>query len=118
MTAKELMESARVPLSLKPQGFGPWFIERVEARNKAQLFAIGWSSYTLLWHTSWARMHLDERGEIVMEAAGEHVIFALFTFGDGEPASTGRYIFNGEQAAVSRSITTCLNEMKSREGLH
>lgn len=56
----------------------------------------------------------DELSKLLDEAAGEHVMFGLFTFGDGTPSSTGRFICNGDQNQVARAVDQCLNELRSR----
>jgi hypothetical protein len=83
MKPDDYIEAARVPLSLRPQVFGLWMIERVWAedmqRRNAHLsvfhqalaansFArVGFPSYTLLWRTSWSTLHLSNHGDLVME---------------------------------------------------
>jgi len=75
LTPSEFIEAARVPVTLKPQTFGPWEIRRTEIKQllklpfserlKAQL-RIGFDSYTLLERQSWNTLHLA-RPEVVME---------------------------------------------------
>lgn len=69
----EYIEAARVPASLRPQTFGLWTIERLNAgetlrdRNEQALHRrmVGFDDYTLLRHMTEATMH--NGGEIVME---------------------------------------------------
>lgn len=76
--AQQLITAARVPLSLEPQTFGLWTIERRAVKSLPDIVQahlnVGWPSYTLLiryTHATDKNMHLmDEDGrcpEVVME---------------------------------------------------
>lgn len=68
MKPLDYIYAARVPASLKPQTFGPWKIERANLSNSlAAMARAGFSSYTLLFRTSWAALQLKVSSELVME---------------------------------------------------
>lgn len=83
MKPDDYIHAARVPISLRPQVFGLWMIQRVwaeEIRRRCDhlpaiyraiadqnALAIGFPSYTLLWRTSWSTIHLHNHGDLVME---------------------------------------------------
>ncbi len=83
LTPADFIRAARVPLSLEPQTFGSWTIERrrvgesilfedlsgVECRDRALPYGeVGFPDYTLLRRITLASLHLEKLGgEIVME---------------------------------------------------
>lgn len=65
MTPNDFVEAARVPLTLEPQEFGLWSIERRWMQSPLERMFVGWPSQTVLRRMTEATMHLG--GEIVME---------------------------------------------------
>ena len=55
---------------------------------------------------------------VLAEVAGERVLFALFTFGDGNPKSHGRFILNCEEAGAMLAIEKVIAEWKQRRRAH
>lgn len=76
LAAEDYIQAARVPERLAPQTFGLWIIERMDVGQlvKTPFYAqvqfmirVGWNSYTILKRVSWARLHLKDPHEVVME---------------------------------------------------
>ncbi len=65
MKARDFLDAARVPITLKPQSFGLWSIQRVAGLPAGVLGMNGWNSQTILRRMTLATMRLD--GDIVME---------------------------------------------------
>lgn len=73
MTPWEYIEAARCPPSLKPQSFGLWNIQRIQAAGMPcsttemamHRGMVGFDDYTLLRRITWET--IDTMGEIVME---------------------------------------------------
>lgn len=72
ITKEQFLEAARVPLSLQPQEFGLWRIDRIENTPTLQALHkatntpdIGWPHMTILYRATAATLHTN--GEAVME---------------------------------------------------
>jgi hypothetical protein len=75
LSIEEILEAARVPVSLQPQSFGNWRIDRFHLPERNR-FGLPWNEYTILRHAiypkvDYSNMHLvDDDGcllDIVME---------------------------------------------------
>lgn len=65
-TRRMFLNAARVPLTLQPQAFGLWTIERYPANELVAAIMVGRASYTVLRRMSLKTLH-QEKGEVVME---------------------------------------------------
>lgn len=68
LSPQYFLQAARVPVSIGPQTFGLWTIERRRAEDSilGEMGLVGWPDYTLLRRFTDASIHLPD-GEVVME---------------------------------------------------
>lgn len=73
-TRKFYLDAARVPLSLQPQTFGLWTIQRLPVNELVAAGRVGRSTYTLLRRVSMRTLHQEGPGEVVMEDSREELL--------------------------------------------